>query len=396
MTIEAATVAIALRKLEQGASSELIVRPRLGTGGDFANVFFWDTAFTSIWARYYLDALPVTQSLDNLYRLQSATGLINREIRPNHEPVWPEYHPVAVAPPVLTWAELLLHEEHPDLERLREVYPRLARHHNRIKELLQANDGLYFHDALGCGMDNLPRWPHGWSEDGLGIELVDDGSDLWEYPGLAQSRWNRQGRWIDLSAQMALDAESLVTMAGLLDLPNEQAEWLTEREALAASINESMWDEKLGFYVDTWAGSRVPRLHIGGLWPLAAGIVPEERLSRLVSHLSDGRTFGSVTPVRTLAGSDLNYESKGDYWRGSSWAPTTYMVLSGLRRAGADTIARTIAEAAFASVRTVWRETGTLWENYAPDSAAPGSTSQPEFCGWSGLYSVAIPREFID
>lgn len=49
----------------------------------------------------------------------------------------------------------------------------------------------------------------------------------------------------------------------------------------------------------------------------------------------------------------------------------------------------------YAAAQKVYEDTGTIWENYAPDSAAQGVPGQPDFCGWSGLITVAIPKEFL-
>ena len=46
-------------------------------------------------------------------------------------------------------------------------------------------------------------------------------------------------------------------------------------------------------------------------------------------------------------------------------------------------------------VSQVFEETGTLWENLAPDARQPGDPAQPDFCGWAGLGSAAIPHEFL-
>ncbi len=77
--IVAKTLQIAEEKLDRARSDQLVQRPRLGTGGNFNDIFFWDTAFTVMWARFYRDRLPVEASLDNLYRLQEPNGLINRQ-----------------------------------------------------------------------------------------------------------------------------------------------------------------------------------------------------------------------------------------------------------------------------------------------------------------------------
>lgn len=43
----------------------------------------------------------------------------------------------------------------------------------------------------------------------------------------------------------------------------------------------------------------------------------------------------------------------------------------------------------------VFNDTGTVWENYSPEEAAPGSPAKPDFCGWGGLGPVAVLFEFI-
>ena len=134
---------------------------------------------------------------------------------------------------------------------------------------------------------------------------------------------------------------------------------------------------------------------MGAYWTLIAGIVPEDCVAGLVSHLSDPEKFSSLVPVATLARDDPDFEPTGRYWRGSSWPPTTYMVLAGLRHVGQETLAREIAERYVEAVLQVFQETGTLWENLAPDARQPGDPAQPDFCGWAGLGSVAIPHEFL-
>ena len=43
----------------------------------------------------------------------------------------------------------------------------------------------------------------------------------------------------------------------------------------------------------------------------------------------------------------------------------------------------------------LFKRTKTFWENLSPLKSEPGNPSQPDFCGWAGLSSVAIPREFL-
>jgi len=136
-------------------------------------------------------------------------------------------------------------------------------------------------------------------------------------------------------------------------------------------------------------------MHIGGLWTLIAEVVPSERLEKLTSHLTNPDTFGRPMPVPTLSASDPDYKPEGGYWLGASWAPTTYTVLKGLAANGKPALARELAERAVRQVEQVYEESDTIWENYAPDKVAQGVPGQRDFCGWSGLFTVAIPREFL-
>ena len=85
----------------------------------------------------------------------------------------------------------------------------------------------------------------------------------------------------------------------------------------------------------------------------------------------------------------------GGYWRGSVWSPTNYMLLRGLTKTGFHDLAHEIARNHHAAVVRVFEATGTLWENHAPDTLEPGSTSAANFVGWTGLTPTAILFEYL-
>ena len=96
-----------------------------------------------------------------------------------------------------------------------------------------------------------------------------------------------------------------------------------------------------------------------------------------------------------MSASDSDYEPTGAYWRGSVWPPTTYMILRGLTRYGYDDLAHAIARNHHDNVMAVYNETGTVWENYAPEKAAPGQPAKRDFVGWGGLGPVGVLFEYI-
>ncbi len=134
---------------------------------------------------------------------------------------------------------------------------------------------------------------------------------------------------------------------------------------------------------------------VAGYWALLADIIPEERLASFAARLDNEQEFNRPNRVPTLSADHPYYHPQGHYWCGSIWAPTNHMVLCGLRRYGYEAMAHEIAVAALKNVVQVLEETGTLWENYAPETAARGSSSSPEFVGWSGIFPITSLFEYV-
>ena len=229
-----AALAIARRKLSRDANPQLLRSPRLGTGGDFVNIFLWDTAFSVQWAKFHADEFPVADSLDNFYALQFPDGFISRESCPDGTSRWAPECPSAFAPPLLAWAELDLYEGGFITTRLPEVFPHLLAQYEYNKAHFRRPDGLYYTDMLGCGMDDMPRWnsvsdltPEG------GIPLTRESITA---PGEEREKtyrwlrgiphgvcdWNRQIGWCETTAQSAFFALCLARIAHIIGESGER------------------------------------------------------------------------------------------------------------------------------------------------------------------------------
>jgi len=66
----------------------------------------------------------------------------------------------------------------------------------------------------------------------------------------------------------------------------------------------------------------------------------------------------------------------------------------GLEAQGRANLAREIALENLDRVFEVYKKTGTVWENYAADSAAPGKPAKPDFVGWSGITPIMMLLEY--
>lgn len=407
-----AALEIAERKLFVDETPSALLSPRLGTGGRFQDIFLWDTCFCAFWAQYHPERFPLEDSLDNFYRCQTPDGFINRQIRSDGKGKWDDRHPMAFAPPLLSWVELTLSEKGLFPGRLERVFPLLLCQHRCNRERFHKANGLYFSDQFGCGMDDIPRWddpaetalPGGIPFTRRTVAVEGPLGDsfyrtLAELPGRHFNfGWNRQLDWIDTSAQVAFDALNLSLIAQKLGQSELAAELTAEHQTLKERINEFLWDERKGFYFDRLGDKLLSRRHIGAFWVLIAEVALPERAERLIRDLSNPETFGLPYGVPSLAKNDPDYDLLHGYWRGPVWCPAMYMLLCGLRKYGYGKLARELAEKFYTATLHVWEATGTVWENYLPELSdrEPGRVSAPDFCGWSALAPVTFRRDFLD
>ncbi len=368
------------------------------------NIFAWDTCFMTMFTNVAHPLVPGIASLDNFYARQHEDGEICREIDRASgrdfeawvNPGQPLYSawgfgvekakpPIAIqyigreAPrtpskvtldglnhPIFAWAEMESYRTTGDKARLALVYEPLVRFYRALQEYLRQGDGLYMTDW--ASMDNSPRNPY----------------------------LDRGGTGIDISCEMVLFAHQLAEMSRLIGRPEAEGEGF-EREAgkLSQLINRWMWDPQKYFYYDlTLDGKRAPIKTVAGYWALLAGVAQGPQVSLMVRELEKPATFGRLHPVPTVAADQPGYNPKGEYWKGSAWAPTTTMVVRGLEKAGYRRVARTLALKDLDVTYQVFAKTGTVWENYAPDAAEPGNQAKKDFVGWSGLAPILYLLEY--
>jgi glycogen debranching enzyme len=202
--------------------------------------------------------------------------------------------------------------------------------------------------------------------------------------------------WVDTTLQQILSARLLAEMGRALGAEADVADMRDEAARLSRFANDRLWSEADRFYCDRFDdGSSNHVKSIGAYWALLAGAVPPARLGPFLAHLADPRAFKRPHRVPTLSADHPAYDPRGGYWKGAVWAPTTYMVLRGLVAVGRDALAHEIARNHLDNVVAVFEKTGTLYENYAPESAAPGTPAKPDFVGWTGLPPIAVLLEHV-
>jgi len=341
-------------------------------------VFMWDSCFMTLFGRYGVRAFPFVRTLDNFYAKQHPDGFICREIgRALGDDRFPRFDPSSTGPNVMAWAEWEHYRNFGDRGRLARVFPVLRAYHQWLRAYRTWPDGSYWSTGWGCGMDNQPRLPTGT-------------------PYADPEHYHGRMTWVDATLQQILSARLLAEMGRALGADADIADMREEAVRLGRFVNDHLWSDADRFYCDRFDDGVLNHVKsVGGYWALLAGVVLPARVVPFLAHLEDTRAFKRPHRVPSLSADHPSYDPRGGYWKGAVWAPTTYMVLRGLTAVGRDALAHEIARNHLDNVVAVFQKTGTVYENYAPESATPGTPSKPDFVGWTGLSPIAVLVEYV-
>jgi hypothetical protein len=340
-------------------------------------IFMWDSSFIMMFTKYALRVFPFIGTLDNFYRKQHIDGFICREIGwKTGADRFERFDPASTGPNVLPWAEWEHYCATGDKKRLGRVLIPLVAYHRWLRKYHTWQNGTYWSSGWGCGMDNQRR-----------VRSEQERDHNW---------WHGNMSWIDATAQQILSANILCNMAKIIGKEDLVTDLSEESSKLTAIVNKIMWNKENSFYHDLHGdGTLGSSKSIGAYWMLLAGAVPEKKLKSFVAHLENKKEFNRPHRVPTISADDPSYHKEGQYWLGGVWSPTNYMVLRGLTSNGFDDLAHSIALNHLDNVVAAFAQTGTLWENYAPEKASRGNVSMHDFVGWTGLSPISILFEYV-
>ena len=345
--------------------------------GFSSNIFQWDTCFIMGFLRYATDYLPVHGTLDNFYIKQHEDGFICREINQlTGEDFWPREHLSNINPPLFSWAEAGFYKITGDKERIIKVLPYLIKYYNWLKENRRHSDGTgYWTTALSSGMDNTPRvYDRGGTDVHLHYDHV----------------------WLCMTVQQALNAKMIAYLASEIGDNGTADLFKCDYELLKAYTNKKLWNDQEGFYFDMDEQERQVRVKTpAAFWPLLSGMASEEQAHRAGDKIFNPEEFWRPHALPSLSADHELYHPRGNYWQGGVWPPLVYLAIRGLQFTGQHQRAVRLTANHLDNMHAVFEQTGTLWENYAPEENDKGNISKPEFCGWAGNGPIAALIETI-
>jgi len=328
------------------------------------NTFQWDSCFMVMFAHYAEPEFHAIGTLDNFYAKQHEDGYICREIiRSNGKDYQLGGIDNTINPPLYSWVEWENYLLTGDKTRFRDVLPRLVKYYEWLKTHRRRENGLYWNTGLGAGEDDLVRNETAFS-------------------------------WVDMTAQQAGNAYYIARIAEQVGETEVARFFDSENTSLSKLVTRSMWDPKTGFYYDLKKdGTPTGVKTILGFWPILAHIASRKQAADLVRHLKNPREFWRQNLVPALAADEAGYSADGQYWNGAVWTPTNFMVIKSLEDYGYQDLASKVTSIYLANMSQVLKESGTIWENYAPDK--PAGHGARDMVGWSGDGPIALLIENV-
>lgn len=345
------------------------------------NMWLWDSVFHAIGLRHF-NPDAARDSLRAVLSQQLPDGLIPHMM-------FPGGHSQVTQPPVLALGVAMLQETAPDMEFLRDAFPKLERHIEWIFANRDSDgnglaewhiEGNPFCRSGESGMDNSPRFDSATQLDAT-----------------------------DFNSFLSLECEKLAGFAEALGSPERAAYWGKRHETLNALINRLLWNEEEGIYMDrdVNTGKLTGIAASAGFLPLICGAPSPEQAGRLVANLNDPKRFGTPFRIPSISRDNEAAYSK-DMWRGPVWININYLIACGLERCGRKEEAERLLRDTVETEEFFQHKYGTFFEFYddrrecdPPELLRKGKCAPEESpyhqvffdYGWSGtLYIEMLAR----
>jgi len=336
------------------------------TGYPYNEFYDWDLYFENLYLSYYGVWPYCFTNLKEFLNREQTDGYVNRSLIKQRDRQ--QFKPF-----LAQLAVLGCKQNHDDYEWLRGNY---------YDRLVKYIDKWFSYDSDHNG---LPVWN---SADAAGTD------NQWSRAG-ALSSFEIEG--VDLASYLVRELRAMAVIATHLKLDADSKAFDRHADQLIEIMNFAFWDEKQGMYFDRneKTGKRIFVKSATNFMPLFAGAATPERAKRTIhERLLNPDEFWLAFPVASYAKTEPDYY-QGSHnecnWRGSTWAPTNYMIFQGLRRYGYHAEARALATRLF---NMALLKNPMLREYYNAETGE--GLGQTRFWGFTALYYGMLLESILD
>jgi len=335
--------------------------------GPYFQLFDWDMYFMGVALSYDGIGKPLATSVEDFLEFVDEyanwEGYTPREIAPDALWALPE-----MCKPFLAQAALRASLTMSDFEWLR-------RENGASKKLnfLKLTHTLNFWENTRRSPDGFFRWYNG-VESG-----VDNNPAVSDKPADVTEG-------VDLQCYIFREYLALAVLAQKLAKSDDAAKYQQSAEALRRLVQEKMWSEPDGMFlnIDAWTGKPVRVKTWTNFVPLWAGIATPEQAKRMINeHVLNPKEFWCDHGLRSLAPDEPLYNPKSGYWRGPVWVISNYLLMHGLMKYERGKEAQELADKTERLLVRDYHSTGGMNECYNPDNGEP--TAGGHFLSWNLL-----------
>lgn len=276
-----------------------------------SRVWTWDHCFNAL-CLAEADSVKAFNQFFVPYPLQSESGVLYDAASPNH-PVFRG----DTKPPVHGWClNKMMDMTDIPVEDLEKAYLPMAK---------QCEYWFRYRDEDG---DGIPAYPMGCDSGWDNATVYETVGHYMESP--------------DLPSFLVLQMKALSRIANILGKTGEAEEWERRAEETLAKMIEHCWDGEK--FVTKQDGTHIPVTNTGCLINYMPLVLGEYLPKDISDKTAEAMVKNNLTKygLATEAPSSPLYTSDG-YWRGPIWAPSTYLIVDGLRRMGKRELAFDIA-----------------------------------------------------
>lgn len=217
---------------------------------------------------------------------------------------------------------------------------------------------------------------------------------------------------VDLLAWIGVMAKSMIQMATILELKDEQEEYEKIFQDITENLEKIHWSKEEKTYCDVSLDDDEENIKVCykgyiSLFPFITKMIPRkdtEKISHIVDLIKDPEELWSDYGIRSLSKSSELYRSGENYWRSPIWMNINYLVLDALKHYFyaskeydenlSKTIAATYKQLRVNLVENVykeWKRTGFVWEQY--DDETGSAQRAKNFLGWTSTVVLMMTME---
>ncbi|RFT16077.1 MAG: alpha-glucosidase [Candidatus Saccharicenans subterraneus] len=370
--------------------------PRPDGQADHWTIFEWDSFFNS------LEIAVESQKLAS----DVVKAVLQTQYPNGNIPNWRGRFngtPDRSQPPVGSFAVLKLFLRTGDRELIQFAYPYLKKWHQFWTEPMPGghprrdgnNDGLLeWGSDAGLVAGEVPPWEKEASGKQRAMwESGEDDLPNWDEAGFNDRTGTMEMNCVDLNSLYALDSYCLARLAEFLGKDEDRKKFLDEYEKTKKLMNLHLWNEKEGFYFDRhWDGRFSSRKAASNFFPLVARIPDEKQALKMLRHLLNPEEFWGDFVLPTISRDDPAFSDQ-QYWRGTIWPPTNYLVYQGLKSYGLDLVAADFARKSTDLFLRIWKNYQLCPENF---DSRTGEAGGQRYQSWGPLFALIGVEEYLD